>query len=546
LDHAYHTIAQAITAASSGDTVLVYGPHDYPVGMTLNKAITVTGVLNPTVSYPSGGTTVTISAVATLEDFTITGRITGINFTAAASGATLQRCILNGYTYGKGITITSGTVYILDNVISGGSWRPEGATGCIVSFAGSSVIASNILKNGARGIQLMGSGTPRIYNNTIVGHVNYHSGSVTKGGGIYVSDYSAPYIENNIIANNTADYGGAYYIDTYAHGGCTDMSNNTYYNNVSTVSGYIYYPTQETWQTIGVDGNNEDNPLFLSSTDLRLQSTSTCIGTGSNTYVTSGWKDLSGLPRILPSTGTVDRGCYEGASVLTNTRTVGDWVELRGKPVTGNFESSMFYIEETNRVNGVKILASSSTVPGDLATIAGQYVTNDSELSIDPTGISITSGSSSNIPKPLGMCNRSLGGINIGLRVKVWGKITSSAMGVYTIDDGSAVNTTVLWYGTPYDVDDYVAVTGVSCYGCVRATEVDYITTVEQLMMMQSSSSSMSFADASDNETRKAAAQARWIAFLEEQIASLKSSASLSSSQQSLLELFEMLLKQTK
>lgn len=555
LDHAYHTIAAAITASSNGDTIYVYGPHSYAESLDLNKQLTVTGVNGPTIDASSTGYGIIISAASNLQYFTVLGgHFNAISIKNAATGTMVKGCTVNIYQYGKGIYIgydsasASASARIDNNIISGGSWKSEGIFGCIISWGGNSIITSNLIKNGALGIFLYGSGSPSIYNNTIVGCNNVATGSnppATKGGGIYITHYSWPLIENNIIANNNADYGGAYYIDLTGGGSVQDMGWNTFYGNTSNISGYVYYPTQANFGTIGVDGNNEDNPVFVGSSDYRLQSNSTCIGTGNNNYAGGEccWKDITGLPRVLPAAGTVDRGCYEGASVLTNTRTVGDWVELRSKPVTGNF-TDMFYVEEPSRVNGVKILSTSSAVAGDLATIDGQYVTNENELSIQPTSVSITSGSSSNIPGTLGMPNRSLGGINIGLLVRVWGKITSAAAGVYLIDDGSGINSTVLWYGTPYNVNDYIAVTGVSCYGCVRATSVDYITTIEgqQMMSMGMSSSSLSI----DKSSSKYESILRWQQFLQDNLDELAKHEKLTASQISWKNLIEMLMKQAQ
>jgi len=551
---AFHTVGQAITASSTGDTILVAGPHAYAEAPDFTKQLTVTGVDNPTINASSSSYGVVISAATTFQGFTVSGgHMQAISIKNAATGSMIKNCVVNVYTYGKGICVgydslsASASARIDNNIITGGSWKSEGIFGCIISYGGNSIITSNLIKNGALGIYLYGSGSPSIYNNTIVGCNNVPLGSnppVTKGGGIYITHYSWPLIENNIFANNNADYGGAYYIDRTGGGSVQDMGWNTFYGNTSNVAGYIYYPTQENFGTIGVDGNNEDNPLFVGSTDFRLQSTSPCIGNGNNDYAggACSWKDVAGLPRVLPTGGVVDRGCYEGASVLTNTRIVGDWVELRGKPVTGNF-GDMFYIEEPSRVYGVKVAATSTAVAGDLAVIDGQYAMVANELTLQPSAIAITAGSATNIPAPFGMNNKALGGINVGLLVRVWGKVTSAASGVYTIDDGSGVDTTVLWSGTSYSVDDFIVVTGVSCYGCVRATGIEYITTFggQQLMSMSVSSlSSARVASVRVNRTdQKLQGLLNWRAFVVEQLAKIDGN---SASEQNWRDLWTMML----
>ncbi len=560
LDHAYHTIAQAITASSTGDTVYVYGQHSYAEAVALNKGITLEGVNSATIDNSAvGGYGITISvANVTLKNFKIIGgHQAAIVVSSSGNGAYIKGCQIDVYTYGIGIYVGYNAMFtdgarIENNIISGGSWKSTGFFGGIVNYGGSTMIMSNLIKDGARGIMLAGSGIPFVYNNTIVGNNNVALGSnppVTKGGGIYVTgglnQTCMPYLENNIFANNRADYGGAYYFDALAGGAFTDISNSTFYGNTSNISGYVYYPLQSTWPTIGYDGNNEDDPLFLTGGNYRLQSTSTCIGSGNNTYDggACNWTDLVGLPRRIGD--VVDRGCYEGASAIDAAKTVGNYTELRGKVITGNF-GDRFYIEETNRVIGTKVIANVTANPGDLAIVDGQYVNSENEISLQANNVVIATGSSSNIPCALGMCNRSIGGLNIGLLIRTWGKITAVNSGVYTVDDGSGVDTQVVWPGTAYSVNDYIAVTGVSCYGCVRATSVDYITTIEEQLLMsvspnQSQSLRRSLASLSSSNTRYEALT-RWREFLQSNLDELAKHEALTASQQSWKELMEMLL----
>lgn len=61
-------------------------------------------------------------------------------------------------------------------------------------------------------------------------------------------------------------------------------------------------------------GNITNDPQFvdLSSTNLRLKSTSPCINAGTNFAWMVGATDLDGLPRVI--NGTVDMGAYESPS----------------------------------------------------------------------------------------------------------------------------------------------------------------------------------------------------------------------------------------
>jgi hypothetical protein len=68
----------------------------------------------------------------------------------------------------------------------------------------------------------------------------------------------------------------------------------------------------------GGTGNITNDPQFvdLSTTNLRLKSTSPCINTGTNMAWMAGAVDLNGLPRII--NGTVDMGTYEWPHMMIN------------------------------------------------------------------------------------------------------------------------------------------------------------------------------------------------------------------------------------
>jgi hypothetical protein len=445
-EHAYHTISAGITAATTNDIVQVAGPHTYVGALVVNKAITLLGDDTTVIDgNMSGAFAVEITTTATMSHFTVTNCRIGIGCTGGSP--TVSYNTVTEAIWGRGIYSEVTSTIVANRVING--WTNPAGTGAIFLFQGNSIVCSNLIANNHGAGMYIGNGAPLVYNNTIVGN---HNEDTHKGGGIAIA-FAAPYIENNIIANNQATLGGAIYVSGSGGGG--DVSYNTFYNNGDTP----FYPTS--WQVIGLDENVEADPLFLVSDELqyRLQYGSSCIGTGINTCVTS--VDLLGMPRILGT--TIDRGCYEGASVPVNTKTAGDWVELRDKPVTADF-GDFSYIEEPNRANGIR-LGDKSLTPGTVTTVIGQIASESGDLVIYPKYLLLDSGGT--VPDPLGMTNKTAQeSLSFGLRVRVWGRVTDRGVGYYDISDGSP-DALRVFSGSRPNVGDWVTLCGISSYNGV-------------------------------------------------------------------------------
>lgn len=165
---------------------------------------------------------------------------------------------------------------------------------------------------------------------------------------------------------------------------------------------------------------------------------------------------------------------------------------LSGKVVSRTFPSlGYFYIQETNRSNGIRVVDSgvaSSLNPGDIVTIhEGEITTVDGERVINSTNTEFISLGTP--PASLGLNNKALGGgsynvltsgpvggfglNNVGLLIRAWGKVTDVDFGGFYIDDGSNVTDGGIASGvrvvgfTGYQtytpvVGDYVAVIGIS------------------------------------------------------------------------------------
>jgi len=130
-------------------------------------------------------------------------------------------------------------------------------------------------------------------------------------------------VTNCTFSGNTATaYGGAVYS---ANGSAPTLTNCILWGDSATTDGDEIADDSSTTAVTYSDvdgshagtGNIDADPLFVSTADLHLQSTSPCIDAGSNAAVPSGvTTDLDGDPRIVDgpdadSIATVDMGAYE-------------------------------------------------------------------------------------------------------------------------------------------------------------------------------------------------------------------------------------------
>jgi hypothetical protein len=145
-----------------------------------------------------------------------------------------------------------------------------------------------------------------------------------------------------------------------------------------------------------------------------------------------------------------------------------------------------FYVEDPDRTSGIRVSSSTVVREGDLLNVVGTIgLLSTRERHIyNPSVLTIVS-SSNPVPSPIGLGCRALGGTdlnkytpgvaggvglnNLGLLVRIAGKVSSPGSGFFYVDDGSGVSdgtgygVKVLYSGTnPPTVGKMVSVTGIS------------------------------------------------------------------------------------
>jgi hypothetical protein len=297
-------------------------------GFTLTNGSTIFSPNNPFDS--SGGGVFCAGSGAVISNCVLAGNAAA-QFGGGAFGGTLINCLLTNNTASQGGGACSNT--LLNCILTKNSANNQGLNGgggayvCTLSncllvanvcnFNGGgggafgSTLMSCVLSNntaGAGGGSCMGN----IFNSMLSSNRAYI------GGGSYSN-----FLFNCIVKNNYASgSGGGGYISAFIN--CTVVSNSSsavgggFWGGAATNS-IIYYNgasgnVQDTKAVVfcctPIIGSVTNPPLFvdLAGGDFHLQSSSPCINSGNNAFVTFT-NDFDGNPRIVG--GTVDQGAYE-------------------------------------------------------------------------------------------------------------------------------------------------------------------------------------------------------------------------------------------
>jgi len=273
------------------------------------------GNANGSYSYTSG---------ANSYDDTRGGAICAItdNVTNYSIYAEFKNCILEKNT-GSDVGVYSQFTLLSNSYIS------VNFESCIFRNNQSSGSFSNIFLQG-RGSNTLNQRVSSYFTNCLF-HNNVSNGSASQGascivtyqnttaGGSYTTAYSG--MTNCTFTNNTGPSGHAVSI---IYGSNTTIVNSILYNNGNTTPLYIFPSSGSILPTGsnniiqgGTLGGTNVDPLFVSSSDFHLTSTSPAINAGNNSYLGSISADLDGNARIVNT--TVDLGVYEFDAALSNS-----------------------------------------------------------------------------------------------------------------------------------------------------------------------------------------------------------------------------------
>jgi parallel beta-helix repeat protein len=402
----YPTIQGAIDAASNGEVIRV-APGRYFETINFNgKAVEVLSTagpaattidghgLGPVVTFTSGETT-----ASKLSGFTITGGLAntgplywGGGILIQGASPTITSNIVN-YNFacagGAGIYLSFGSPVIQSNVISnneqfanslgacsGGNGGGIGITGSgSAQIIGNTISGNSWTSGNGGGIDLSSAGTPMIMNNTISHNLAtgvFGATPEATGGGISVDNNTAATLIQNLVINNSADWGGGIYLAGY---GSSLLVNNTVAGNTSTqdlgsalyiartsspiqlynnlligegtqdalycASGSPTLITNDTFSEsaeaiagscaslAGTSGNISADPMFkgVSTNDYHLLGGSPAIDAGTNSAPDLPGEDFYGNPRIVAGyigdSAIVDMGISEApAGEIKPTPTV--------------------------------------------------------------------------------------------------------------------------------------------------------------------------------------------------------------------------------
>lgn len=151
------------------------------------------------------------------------------------------------------------------------------------------------------------------------------------GGAFLIFEGNCTIINSTIVNSQSATNGGA--ISIYSANAHVTVQNSIFWNNIATTGNTIYNGQggTATLQNSLIEDNScppvvncgtgmiyNQNPLFISASDLHLQASSPAVNTGSNAAVPSGiTTDLDGNPRFY-NNGIVDMGAYENQDPCLN------------------------------------------------------------------------------------------------------------------------------------------------------------------------------------------------------------------------------------
>jgi hypothetical protein len=375
----FDTIQGAIDAASQGDTVLVE-PGIYKESIDFKgKKITVTSSQGPEVTIIDAklkGSVVLMGSGETLQSvidgFTLrNGKSVdsggGIKVVASAATITNNIVVHNQACDGAGIGVLNGGAYIIGNTIKdnqrtlceggtggGGIMISGHPPGQPTSRLIDNLVSDNIMTKGnGGGIVINGAEGALVRGNIILRNQARSGTPCSYGGGIFITNLSAPDVIQNVMSGNSAGCGGA--MAYVASGASTKIVNNTFVGNLGTSGAAVYldgnfdvynnilkgelhspavfcatasapvfvandvYPKHNYGgvcpDMTGQNGNIAANAKFVSGKDFHLTQGSPAIDSGNDDAPQLPNTDIEGHPRIADGDGDgvkqVDMGAFE-------------------------------------------------------------------------------------------------------------------------------------------------------------------------------------------------------------------------------------------
>ncbi|HUR22633.1 MAG TPA: Ig-like domain repeat protein, partial [Acidimicrobiales bacterium] len=318
---AFPTIQAALSAASTGDTVVV-GAGTYRENIDFGgKDVTLRSASGPqaTIIAANGGTTVRMGPGGGFRGFTVTGGTAtfGAGMEVRGFGSVIEGNVFSGNIQGSGgfgaaIAGNGASPVIRGNRFRANSCDEQFLSGVVTFVNGSNpIIANNIFENNscrAITIVLPVPYAPTVVNNTIVHNRTgiYVGAQVATTGHVY---------RNNILVDNGAGF-------EVASG--SPANNPAFDHNLVSGTGTHYVGVAD---LTGSQGNISGDPMFVNvaANDYRLRPMSPAIDTG--VTAAEATIDFDGTPRPVDGNGDgtarTDIGAFEFVArpVLATTAT---------------------------------------------------------------------------------------------------------------------------------------------------------------------------------------------------------------------------------
>lgn len=396
-------------------------------------------------------------------------------------------------TVGDGIGPAPGNLLTGDTTISGntatGLISYAGYGGGIYAEQGSPLIFGNIIEGNTAyfgGGAAARKSNPVFVENLIGCQISPNTATGTagsgKGGGVYLDLNSWAAFEENTIVSNTATGAGQgggiwfdtsdFYMDLTILAFNTALAGQEIWAN-SPASQVVLYPLcyitlSDFWPVTVTDFFNIPDPTIdvppPPPTDPCTATTNFAVDPLFLDPTTCDY-DLQAGSLLRLASGT-NVGAFQdedppvsvaGAKLLAN----GVIAEISNVVVTAVFTDG-FYIEDADRVSGIKAIMSNPAVKeGQFVNVTGTVTTLNDERQLINVQVSTLAGAAMSL-EPVAMSNSAVGGgpvgkwtsgmtngvglSNVGLLVKTWGKVTANGTSPYpyfTIDDGSRVGVKV-------------------------------------------------------------------------------------------------------